>query len=53
VPGGRLLLEHGYDQAAEVARIGAAAGLRFDCVLRDLAGHERVSVFSASEPGRG
>jgi release factor glutamine methyltransferase len=52
-PGGRLLLEHGYDQAQDVALIAKAAGLARERVLCDLAGHQRVSVFIESEPGRG
>ena len=43
--GGTMMLEHGYDQAAEVRRIAAAAGLQCVESLRDLAGHERVSIF--------
>ncbi len=42
-PGGRLLLEHGYDQAAAVADILQAAGYREIVCHRDLAGHERVT----------
>jgi release factor glutamine methyltransferase len=45
--GGTVLLEHGYDQAAEVRRIGIVAGLQPAEILRDPAGHERVSVFRA------
>ncbi len=48
-PGGRLLLEHGFDQAAAVAQLGRAAGLQRAEILRDLAGHERVSIFMAAE----
>lgn len=44
-PGGRFLLEHGFDQSAEVAGIGTDGGLRLTNTLRDLAGHERVSIF--------
>ena len=44
---GRLLLEHGYDQAAAVQHLGACHGLRFVDVYLDLAGHERVSEFTA------
>lgn len=42
---GSVLLEHGYDQAEEAARIAAAAGLSRVDTLRDLGGHERVSIF--------
>ncbi len=52
-PAGRLLLEHGYDQAADVSSLGYTAGLARECVVRDLAGHERVSVFVSSGPGLG
>lgn len=42
-PGGRLLLEHGFDQADAVRRRLSVAG--FECIgtRRDLAGHERCS----------
>ena len=43
VPGGYLLLEHGYDQAAEVAALLQAHGYREVCSHRDLSGHARVS----------
>lgn len=43
VPGGYLLLEHGYDQAAEVAALLHAHGYREVCSHRDLSGHVRVS----------
>lgn len=46
---GIVLLEHGFDQSAAVARIGAAAGLRRCEVLRDFGGHERVSIFCLAE----
>jgi release factor glutamine methyltransferase len=42
-PGGWLLLEHGYDQAAAIARLLQAAGLSDAFTARDLAGIERVS----------
>jgi len=41
--GGWLLLEHGADQAAEVARELVARGLRHVRSHRDLAGHERMT----------
>jgi len=43
-PGARLVMEHGYDQAAAVARCLTNAG--FDAVVthRDLAGHERTTA---------
>ncbi|PMR67254.1 protein-(glutamine-N5) methyltransferase, release factor-specific, partial [Halomonas heilongjiangensis] len=43
-PGGWLLLEHGFDQAAAVRRALVAAGYGEVASLRDLAGHERVSL---------
>lgn len=42
-PGGWLLMEHGYDQAAAVRDLLAAQGLREARSWRDLAGIERVS----------
>jgi len=47
-PGGCLLLEHGYDQANEVARLAAAGGLRLQRLIRDWNGHARVSQFVVS-----
>ncbi|MEO7055905.1 MAG: peptide chain release factor N(5)-glutamine methyltransferase, partial [Caldimonas sp.] len=41
--GGWLLVEHGFDQAASVRALLAAAGLLFVESRRDLSGHERVS----------
>ncbi|MGD8808392.1 MAG: peptide chain release factor N(5)-glutamine methyltransferase [Gammaproteobacteria bacterium] len=46
-PAGTVLLEHGYDQARDVARIGGGAGLRLQRVIRDLGGHPRVSQFGS------
>lgn len=43
LPGGWLLLEHGYDQAAPVRALLAAAGFAGVASWRDLAGIERVS----------
>ena len=40
---GRLLLEHGHDQAAAISRILIGAGFRDIVVHRDLAGLERVT----------
>ncbi|MBS0318156.1 MAG: peptide chain release factor N(5)-glutamine methyltransferase, partial [Proteobacteria bacterium] len=42
-PGGWLLLEHGWDQAAAVRALLAAAGLEQVQSRRDLAGIERCS----------
>lgn len=44
VPGGWLLLEHGHTQAAAVRHALLVAGYQAVATLRDLAGHERVSV---------
>ncbi|MFY0990850.1 peptide chain release factor N(5)-glutamine methyltransferase [Halomonas sp. C05BenzN] len=44
LPGGWLLLEHGFDQAAAVRRALVARGYEEVTSLRDLAGHERVSL---------
>lgn len=41
--GGWLLVEHGFDQAAEVRAVLVATGLFFVKSRRDLSGHERVS----------
>lgn len=43
VPGGWLLLEHGYDQAAAVRALLADAGFQAIESRRDLGGHERCS----------
>jgi release factor glutamine methyltransferase len=45
-PGGLLALEHGFDQGAEVRDILAGAGLVQVETLRDLAGHQRVTLAS-------
>jgi release factor glutamine methyltransferase len=42
-PGGKLLLEHGYDQAAQVRELLSEAGFREVFSACDLAGIERVS----------
>lgn len=42
-PAGRLLVEHGYDQAASVAQLLAAAGFTDLESIRDLAGIPRVA----------
>jgi len=47
-PGGRLLLEHGYDQANDVARLAERSGLRLQRLIRDWNGHARVSQFAVS-----
>lgn len=43
LPGGTLLLEHGYDQAAAVRQLFVAAGFNQVGSTRDLAGIERVT----------
>ncbi|TJY62334.1 peptide chain release factor N(5)-glutamine methyltransferase [Sinimarinibacterium sp. CAU 1509] len=43
VPGGWLLVEHGYDQGAAVRALFAAAGFAEIETQRDYAGHERAS----------
>lgn len=43
-PGGVLMLEHGYDQAARVRELLCTAGFSATRTYRDLAGTERVSV---------
>ena len=43
VPGGWLFLEHGFDQAAAVREMLAAAGFTALETRRDLAGHERAT----------
>lgn len=42
-PEGQLLLEHGYDQAAQVRALMNAAGYREVRSVQDLAGHERIT----------
>ncbi|WP_369988126.1 peptide chain release factor N(5)-glutamine methyltransferase [Pseudomonas xanthosomatis] len=44
LPGGWLLLEHGYDQAAQVRELLAAAGFLGVVSRIDLGGHERISL---------
>jgi release factor glutamine methyltransferase len=51
-PGGWLLLEHGFDQGAEVAALLARNGFGHIRTLRDLAGLERTSLGRRS-PGTG
>ncbi len=48
MPGGWLLVEHGFDQGARVRALFAAHGLRDAATHRDLEGRERVT--SASMP---
>jgi release factor glutamine methyltransferase len=43
VPGGHLLLEHGFDQGAPVRALLEAAGFEAIATQQDLAGHERCS----------
>ncbi|MDI9778047.1 MULTISPECIES: peptide chain release factor N(5)-glutamine methyltransferase [Pseudomonas] len=44
VPGGWLLLEHGYDQAADVRALLSAQGFTEVVSRKDLGGHERISL---------
>ncbi|MFJ4348324.1 peptide chain release factor N(5)-glutamine methyltransferase [Pseudomonas sp. NPDC089401] len=44
LPGGWLLLEHGYDQAADVRALLGAQGFAEVASRRDLGGHERISL---------
>ncbi|TXR37957.1 peptide chain release factor N(5)-glutamine methyltransferase [Ectopseudomonas mendocina] len=44
LPGGWLLLEHGFDQAEAVRALLAAGGFAEVHSRRDLAGHERISL---------
>lgn len=46
-PGGWILLEHGWNQAASVRHLLGARGLVDVASLNDLAGHERVSLARA------
>ena len=43
-PGGRLVVEIGFDQEAAVRAIAAATGLPIDRVVKDLGGHARAVV---------
>lgn len=47
--GGRLALEHGYNQGARVRALFASHGYEHIETLRDLAGHERLSTGTKSE----
>ena len=52
VPGGLLALEHGHDQGAAVRALMEEAGFTAIETLRDLAGHERVTLGRcAPQPG--
>ena len=42
VPGGNLIMEIGYDQAADVTGLLKEAGWSDICVIKDLPGHDRV-----------
>ena len=44
VPGGWLLLEHGYDQAAAVRALLVEQGFNEVASRTDLGGHERISL---------
>jgi release factor glutamine methyltransferase len=47
VPGGWLLLEHGWQQGHAVRSVLTGHGFTAVCTLRDLAGHERVTLGQA------
>ncbi|MDX9768096.1 MAG: peptide chain release factor N(5)-glutamine methyltransferase, partial [Ectothiorhodospiraceae bacterium] len=49
-PGGWLLVEHGWEQATAVRELFEAAGLTAVASLRDLSGHERVTLGRQSGP---
>ncbi len=51
VPGGELIVEVAAGQAAEVAKLVEAAGLRVATVINDFAGHPRVVVAHARRAG--
>jgi release factor glutamine methyltransferase len=43
-PGGRVMVEHGYDQGEAVRDLMRRAGFQDASTLRDLAGHERIGL---------
>ena len=47
-PGGWFVLEHGFDQAREVAAMFDSAGLQEIACIQDLAGHDRVTCGRAA-----
>ena len=49
--GGQLLLEHGYGQGATIRQLLQTAGFVDTLSVRDLAGHERVSLASHAKAG--
>jgi len=51
MPGGWLLLEHGHDQATDVAAILTEAGFCEIACHRDLSGHDRVTACRAAPTG--
>ncbi|MCR9276375.1 MAG: peptide chain release factor N(5)-glutamine methyltransferase [Pseudomonadaceae bacterium] len=52
-PGGWLMLEHGYDQAAGVAKLMASEGFQQIACHQDLAGIDRVSIGRWPDNGSG
>lgn len=42
-PGGRLMLEHGFDQGERVRELVRKAGLESACTVKDLGGRDRVT----------
>ena len=51
--GGKLMIEHGYDQAEDVAELLRAQGFSAVCTHRDLAGHPRVTQGSLAQINTG
>jgi release factor glutamine methyltransferase len=51
LPGGTLLVEHGWRQGAAVRVLFENAGMAGVKTLRDLAGHERITVGALPAPG--
>ena len=52
-PGGWLMLEHGYDQAAGVAKLMASEGFQQIACHQDLAEIDRVSIGRWPDNGSG
>jgi release factor glutamine methyltransferase len=48
VPGGRIYLEAGDDQAAEIVKTGVEAGWTHERTVKDLANKDRVIIFSGT-----
>ncbi|GJD56696.1 peptide chain release factor N(5)-glutamine methyltransferase [Methylobacterium dankookense] len=52
-PGAPVLFEIGFDQAGDLRRLGPEAGFALHEVVRDLAGHERVTILAQDVSERG